>query len=257
MKARWTGSPAAARFRPKRGYASWKEKDDMAFVRRVEPEWIDQLPADDPRASRSRRDLVRVNAWMMQPKIVAEALLMHQRTAPRTILDLGGGDGAFALELARRLAPRWPDVTVTVNDLHNIVSREIRAAIEGHGWTVEVAAADVFECLKAATPQDITIANLFLHHFQPEELARLMPAIARISTLFVASDPRRTRMTREVSRFLWLVGCNRITIRDAMTSVRAGFHDHELSALWPDPSDWELHESDAGLFSHCFVARRR
>jgi hypothetical protein len=40
-------------------------------------------------------------------------------------------------------------------------------------------------------------------------------------------------------------------------SVRAGFTGAELGALWPRTTGWNLEERARGLFSHCFVARRR
>src|SRR5262249_44322808 len=43
-------------------------------ARRVEPEWLDRLPPGDARAVRSRRDLDRINRWMLQPGIMARAL---------------------------------------------------------------------------------------------------------------------------------------------------------------------------------------
>jgi hypothetical protein len=30
-----------------------------------------------------------------------------------------------------------------------------------------------------------------------------------------------------------------------------------LSKLWPDEQDWVVSENSAGLFSHCFIARRQ
>ena len=44
------------------------------MTRRVEPELLDELPASDPRAVRSRQDLRRVNAWMGNARIMARAL---------------------------------------------------------------------------------------------------------------------------------------------------------------------------------------
>jgi len=46
----------------------------MSLQRSVEPEWLDQLAAKDPRAIRHRRDLKLINALMLQPSIMAEAL---------------------------------------------------------------------------------------------------------------------------------------------------------------------------------------
>jgi len=52
---------------------------------------LDYLAPDDPRAVRSRRDLVLINAMMRQSAIMAKALSRHP--APRVLADLGGGDG--------------------------------------------------------------------------------------------------------------------------------------------------------------------
>jgi hypothetical protein len=61
----------------------------------------------------------------------------------------------------------------------------------------------------------------------------------------------------ELSRLLWALGCNDVTIHDAIASARAGFAGSELSALWPNRGQWELHEPASALLNHCFSARRR
>ena len=52
------------------------------------------------------------------------------------------------LSVARRLAPRWPGVTVTLLDRRNIVSQETRETFGALGWKVEMVAADVFAYLR-------------------------------------------------------------------------------------------------------------
>src|SRR5215813_9703142 len=149
----------------------------MSFPRRVEPELLDHLPADDPRAVRARRDVRRANTLMMNAGIMAAALAEHGAgVAPRTIVDLGSGDGQFMLRVARRLAPRWPGVTVVLQDKQDIVSRATREAFAALRWRVETSAMDVFDFLDHPRPSnpDIVTSNLFLHHFVDEDLARLL-----------------------------------------------------------------------------------
>src|SRR4051812_42724581 len=69
--------------------------------RALEREWLDDLPAADRRARHARRDLRRVNALMGNARIVARALGPLREDA--TLADLGAGDGALAVRLARRL----------------------------------------------------------------------------------------------------------------------------------------------------------
>ncbi len=230
----------------------------MKMPRCVEPEWLDELPAHDARARRSRRDLRRVNAWMLQSGIMWRALLEHcAREKPRVLLDLGAGDGTFMLRLAQRLAPHWQDVTVILLDRQDIVTGETREAFSALHWKLETVAADVFDFLKQPRPSgvDVIVANLFLHHFPPESLARLLALAAQWTRLFVACEPRRDGLTLAGSRLLWAIGCNDVSRHDAVVSVRAGFNGRELSALWPAPGPWELHEREARLFTHLFVAR--
>jgi len=228
-------------------------------VRCVEPEWLDELPSEDPRAIRSRLDLQRVNKWMGNIGIMQRALMgNHAQTAPRVMLELGAGDGTFALGLALRLAPRWKNVKVILLDCKDIVSSETRKGFSALGWQVEMITADAFDFLKQAKPRsvDTVIANLFLHHFHPKRLVQLLMQTAKIADSFVACEPRRSALALAGSRLLWAIGCNRVSQHDAVVSVRAGFAGQELSALWPEQGDWRLSEHAAGLFTHCFVAQR-
>jgi predicted nicotinamide N-methyase len=229
----------------------------MSLPRRLEPEWLDHLPAEDPRAMRSRRDLTRVNSFMRNAGRMAAALVKHAPSAPRTIVDLGSGDGQFMLAVARRLAPRWSGVTVVLLDQQNIVSQATRAGFATLGWHAEPTSADVFDFMAPARSADIVTANLFLHHFVDEQLMRLFAQVARMAALMVACEPRRSKLVVEASRLLWLVGCNDVSVHDAVVSARAGFSGRELSALWPRDPQWQLQEHAAGLFSHRFIARRQ
>ena len=225
----------------------------------VEPEWLDELPPQDPRAIRSRHDLQRVNCWMQQIGIMQRALTgcCGQR-APRALLELGAGDGTFMLRLARRLAPHWKKIKVVLIDRQNIVSDETREGFKALGWEAETITADVFDFLAQARYQavDVITANLFLHHFEREKLTQLLLQAARITDLFVACEPRRAALALTGSRLLWAIGCNAVSRHDAIVSVRAGFAGQELSTLWPEQTNWRLREQTAGLFTHCFVAQR-
>jgi hypothetical protein len=98
------------------------------------------------------------------------------------------------------------------------------------------------------------VANLFLHHFREKELAELLALASRQTSSFIACEPRRSHAALTGASLLRLLGCNDVTMHDADKSVRAGFRDAELSALWPPEPGWQLKEQRAGLFSHKFVA---
>jgi len=227
--------------------------------RRIEPELLDALPADDPRAIRSRRDLRRLNSLMGNVRLMTAALrtTVGERP-PGQIVDLGAGDGTFMLRVAQRLFPCWQNVEMALLDRRGIVSAQTRRQFERLSWSVNAIEADVADWLAQPSSDrvDVMTSNLFLHHFSESSLAWLMQRVAEQTACFVACEPRRYPVALRATRWLRLIGCNWITRHDARASVRAGFNGQELSRLWPRGGDWQWQEKAAGLFSHCFVARR-
>jgi SAM-dependent methyltransferase len=205
----------------------------------LEPEWLDTLPPHDARARRARADLRRVNFVMGNAGHIARAL---RGMKIERIADLGAGDGS----LMRRVLRRWPQAEVTLVD---------RAPPDDAGD--HVVRADALEFLaRPGARFDAIVANLFLHHFEPAPLRRLLALAAQRTGVFIACEPRRSRLALHASRLLGLLGCNDVTRHDAVVSVRAGFRGRELSALWPDAGGWRLVERPAWPFGHLFVARR-
>src|ERR1700741_1125465 len=103
-------------------------------IRHREPELLDGLPADDPRAIASRRDLVRINALMFQARFMASLMRANLRTPPLRILEIGAGDGKFMLTGARLMARRWPDVEIVMVARIGLVGEDVRDAFARLGW---------------------------------------------------------------------------------------------------------------------------
>jgi len=189
----------------------------------VQSELLDTLPPDDPRAVHSRRDLRRVNGWMRNHVIMADALqITLNRHAPGQITELGAGDGNFLFRVAQKLSPVWPNVTATLLDLQKNVSRETLVAFAALGWRAEAVVADVFHWPHTTNANEVVIANLFLHHFENASLAKLLHLISQRANLFIAVEPSRSSWPEFCSRLLWIIGCNDVTRHDAVVSVRGG-----------------------------------
>jgi hypothetical protein len=226
------------------------------MIRQLEAEWLDALPAQDKRAQASRRDLRRLNILMGQVGLMASALRACARSVPRTIVDLGGGDGSFMLRVAQKLSGDWRGVRVISVDRGAVVSDETWRTFAALGWRIESVTMDVFDFLELGEHADAITVNLFLHHLTEDDLRRLFTLAAARGNLLVACEPRRALFPLVATRLLWAIGCNDVTRHDAFLSVRAGFRGRELSALWPVDAGWLVEEGAAGLFSHRFIARR-
>lgn len=230
------------------------------FPRRVTPEILDELPASDPRARRSRADLRRINRIMAAVTWLKRGLASAAAARPRAVVELGAGDGTLALRLARSLGNPWLGTHLTLLDLEPIVAQKTADAIRACGWTVEVVAADALDWLARTRPERVGVvfANLFVHHFEGERLTRLLGGVAAHADAFVCCEPRRSRFALAGSRLLGLIGCNDVTRHDAVVSVEAGFRGDEIGAAWRAAvaGSWTLKEAAAGAFSHLFVARR-
>ena len=222
------------------------------MTRVVEAEILDQLPSSDQAAVRSRRDLARLNAIMGHARLIRKHLTPDiTRTA-----DLGAGDGSLLLNVLGRGGTVREVILV---DQQRIVSDSTLAAFTNIGVGPIITVADVLDWLAKTplVPHTAFITNLFLHHFNPSQLARLLELASAKCDLLIACEPRRAAWPQLAASLVGLIGCNRVTRHDAVVSVRAGFREHELSALWPDRTNYKIEERSAGLFSHLFVARRR
>jgi hypothetical protein len=226
------------------------------MTRALQAELLDELPAHDPAAQRSRRDLRRINSWMGNVGAMARPLRQilagHENA---TILELGAGDAGLMAGLAARLGGR---ANVTLLDRQRVVAGDTLERLRASGWTPHVVEAEALAWLATvpADAFDVVVANLFLHHFADGQLDRLFGLLAKCCRAVVACEPARSRWALSGVALLPLLGCNHVTRHDARVSVRAGFRSRELSAHWPVREGWELNEQRAGIFGHRFVARR-
>jgi len=230
-------------------------------ARQVEPELLDHLSPTDPLAVASRRDLRRVHRAMRSLTILKHAIsCVRTFKAPRTILELGAGDGSLMLRLANTMRTRWDGrVHLTLLDRQNLLTPAARLAFERLGWQVTVLCTDALKWARSPSAQryDLCVTTLFLHHFDNSDLAGLLAGVAANAHAFVACEPHRSRLASIGSQLVPLLGANQVTRADSVKSVAAGFRARELTDLWLGLSgDWRLAEYDAWPFTHCFRAER-
>jgi 2-polyprenyl-3-methyl-5-hydroxy-6-metoxy-1,4-benzoquinol methylase len=212
-------------------------------TRCVQPELLDSLPPFHPDAIRSRRDLRLINGIMGNFRWLRRQLGQRLRPQDR-ILELGAGDGALSRSLLT----------------HGIARPEQLLALDLHppplDWPADAhwLQQDLFS---APFPDaEIVIANLFLHHFESPQLARIGSLLSPQTRLLLLSEPERRR------RFLWtspllhlLFRLNHVTRFDMRVSIQAGFRGSELIEALQLPS-WKTQQMPSLFGAHRVIASR-
>lgn len=207
----------------------WDIKEGMK--RLVRPEILDSLPAEDGEAVRSRRDLRMINALMGNERWVLKQEMEGQ------VIELGAGAGTLTRELAKD---------------HEVTGLDFQERPEG--LEVPWVSGDLFESLPEVAG-DTVVANLILHHFEDEALAKLGELVKGRRRL-VAVEPWRSRVSLFEGTLLWPM-INRVTRHDMMVSIRAGFRKGELPGLLNLGGEWQWREEVSLLGGVRVLAWRR
>jgi hypothetical protein len=212
------------------------------LARIVVPEILDSLPAADPRAVRSRRDLIRVDAFMGNTRWVLRKI----RTLARIegpLVEIGAGGG----RLSSKLRGAFPGRKIFALDL-----AERPAGLDAG---VEWVQGDFFQTLETL-PGGVCAGSLILHHFSEEALATLGRRLREFRAL-VFCEPLRSRMVLGFSS-LALPFAGEVTRHDMPVSIRAGFCQGELARfLGLEETVWAVTETTTWRGGVRFCAVRR
>jgi SAM-dependent methyltransferase len=181
--------------------------------RSLEPELLDSLPPDDPRAVRGRRDLRIINNLMGSHRWVERELAAVLRPGAR-VLEIGAGTGELCLRLAGR--------GLAVDGLDRCPRPD--------NWPARMAwhQADL-RTFDGYDAYEAVVANLILHHLTGGELATLGEALGSGPRVICACEPARRRSNQLFFAVLGpILGADPITRHDARVSIGAGFVGDEL-----------------------------
>lgn len=217
-------------------------------MRVIVPELLDSLPADDPGAVASRRDLRRINA------VMGNFRWLQRRTAEclnegrnDLIVEVGAGDGG----LARRICSQNPARATNYHGL-DFAPRPARWPTGAVWHQTDLWSGEAAELLGRAT---ILIANMVLHHFEAASLRRLGALLTHCRTV-LACEPCRREIHVWQGR-LCFPFLHRITRHDMVVSIRAGFRNDELAAAMAlEPAQWRSRASETILGAYRMTAVR-
>jgi len=212
------------------------------LARTVVPEILDSLPASDPMAVRSRRDLIRVDAFMGNSRwIVGKIRALAAIAGP--LVEIGAGDGRLSLKLRKAFPGR------------RILGLDLAERPSELDATVDWVRGDFFQSLETVQGSVCT-GSLILHHFSEEALATLGQRIREFRAL-VFCEPLRSRLSLGFSAVAKPFA-GEVTRHDMPASIRAGFHRGELARfLELEEKTWDVSETITWRGAVRFCALRR
>ncbi len=193
-------------------------------------ELLDDRRADPALVRESLRHLARSNRWfggVSAAKTGIARVLGSSRPAELRLLDIGTGDGDIPRALVGWLGRRGIRLKATGVDWH----RAAPPLARGNG--IPAAVADAFQLPFADRTFDLVVMSQFAHHFSGDGIVRLCREASRAARLgVVIADLRRTVWAAAAfglgSRIL---GFDRYTRVDGITSLRRGFRPADLAAV--------------------------
>lgn len=178
-------------------------------------------------ALRSLEDLRLVNRLPGGRSRLLAAVRPFLQASPRPrLLDVGCGSADVPSFVRRALRGRLMAVGVDLKLLHlRVAPSEINRVV-----------ADVRALPFPPATFDVVTASLFLHHFDPPEVAPVLRALYALARrALVISDLRRSRVPYLFGRiFFPLIFRSAVSVADGLLSIRRAFTRDELEAAFAE-----------------------
>jgi ubiquinone/menaquinone biosynthesis C-methylase UbiE len=181
-------------------------------------------------------DLDRLNAWFgghaLSLARVRRVAAVTSRARTLGVVDVGGGDGAFARRVARWARRGGRRVRVLVVDADEATARLASQACAAYP-EIAVIRADAQALPCASSTADVVHAGLTLHHLEPDAAVPALREMRRICRgRLVVNDLARTPLALAL---VWLatrvLPVHPISRHDGPMSVRRAYAPRELDAL--------------------------
>jgi ubiquinone/menaquinone biosynthesis C-methylase UbiE len=213
------------------------------------PEMIDDPATSSADFASTFRDLARINVYLGGLNAVLSALTPMARAAaaaksrpaePVRILDIGTGSGDIPRAIARAAAKGslgtalTHSLQITATDANPMVLEVARSLTPSADYpSITLEKADALALPFADGAFDIALCSLTLHHFSPDDCARILREMNRVTTAgFIVNDLIRSRVAASLVA-LWarLTFADRLTQHDAPTSVLRAYVEEEYAAI--------------------------
>jgi len=189
----------------------------MFLKRSYDPEILDDFSIQDERVDTALNELKIINFLLGGNRISSKGIkLFYNYSSSLTILDIGSGASDILIEIKKRFS------NLRIYSL----DKNQRACIylKKHSNDIKVLCGDV-QKLPFKNSFDIIHASLFFHHFNEDEIIKIITSLLRVSSKgIVINDLRRSIFAWLGIRFLTLIFSKSKEVKnDGPLSVRRGF----------------------------------
>ena len=198
-------------------------------------ELLDAGEGTDEDVARNLSDLRRINRLLGGTKVVLAALSSHmdaRETGQVSLLDVGTGSADIPTAVARWCESRGIKPLIAALDISDRNLRIARTRL-GIGADIELVRADSLSLPFAERSFDFVTASLFLHHFQDEDVVRLLADFSRVARrAVIINDLVRNLIPYYFARLTGpVLATSFLTRNDGPVSVLRGFTADEMKSL--------------------------
>ena len=198
-------------------------------------ELLDAGEGTDDDVARNLSDLRRINRFLGGTKVVLGALssfAQNGEVKQLSLLDVGTGSADIPSEVIRWCAQRGINAMVSALDISERNLRIARTRL-GVSRDIHLIRADSLKLPFAERSFDYVTASLFLHHFQDEDVVRLLSDFARVARrAVIVNDLVRNMVPYYFARLSGrILATSFLTRNDGPVSVLRGFTAEEMKGL--------------------------
>ena len=159
------------------------------------PEKMDDLTVPEGEVRRALNEIDRINRWFGGYKVVFDALnRLNWPREPVVIMDLGCGEGGILRAISAWADKKHKQVRLVGVDINETMTRY--AGNKSLRFPdVSFRTADVFDDKLLTEEPHIVICSLFAHHFDGEDLVKLVQQMNHLARhAVIINDPHRNRI---------------------------------------------------------------
>jgi len=202
--------------------------------RNVVPEIIDDFELSGSELYTNLEEIEWINKYLGGIQTSAMPILKKIQTGNvKTVTDIGCGSGDILKYIHTSCKNSPYQIKLVGVDANEFIIETARKNHFQNIPEVEFVHADIIKQPEKIPPADIYMLNLFLHHFEEEEIKSIVKnLIDKDPGLIVINDLERSKMAYWL--FLGLcsvIGASKITRNDGSLSIKKGFKKNELILL--------------------------